>query len=145
MAHVILVIWYTATALLGPGVCCCAGRSAATPVHHQAKAPTGKRTCCGSTEHTSRSDHSPKKDHTPADCPCKHHKAAQLPPLAGTSNGSELFGKLRAFDLNWSDWAVSAAFDRSTAPPADSLTDLPASPGKLGGRALLSACQILRC
>jgi hypothetical protein len=147
MVRVLLTVWYTATALLGPAMCCCSVRSAVDSYHavaHHAEAPTPKRSCCGSEPvDASQAPDRPQKD--PADCPCKQKKVDQLPPHLGSAGGSELVGHLR--DLGPSSFGLPfiTPLDALPVRAADAHLERAVAGSKPSGRDLLVAYQLLRC
>jgi hypothetical protein len=149
LIRVLLTFWYATTALLGPSLCCCALRGAVAsspPIHYpSAEAPGSNRSCCGGeSDRSPATPRSPGKNQTPENCPCKQ-KAGHIPTTATVSNATEVFSQLRALDSTQFDWAATSGGLGVKPLAIDcSFTDC-LSPAKLGGRALLSACQILRC
>ena len=84
MARALLVVWFTFTSLLGPGVCCCALRAASPATASTAEQTETKRSCCGAVPGQRLNDEGgpcpgcPHKDQ----CPCKRDRsvAEALPP-----------------------------------------------------------------
>jgi len=149
MVRAILTFWYTATVLLGPGVCCCSLRTtvvACPSVQHEAKPQKAKRSCCSTESDSGTSpEKAPAKDRSPHECPCKHQKSDQLPTNFTVQNGFEVFSQLRALDFVHFDCVLVSPYGRPSVQFVDSLTDWWSSASKLSGRDLLSAYQILRC
>ena len=148
MIRIVLTLWYTAMAFIGPGVCCCsfhAAAEAAPTVFCSIKSPATKKNCCSTqTDAPTPTSKAPAK-HQPGDCPCKHHKAAYLPPHVASANGAETFGQFRAGNFSLFDSTFLPMVGVTKAHSALAGKERVASASKPGGRDLLTAYQILRC
>ena len=148
MVRVLLTLWYTTTALLGPAACCCSYRTAfaSSDLVSHVKAPAPKRSCCDSGPvEGCHQGNGPKGDHAPADCPCKHKKVNPLPPHVGAGSVSELIGQLRDLDDSFAGPPDSPQADALITRPTTHWTGQPLSGSWPSGRDLLTACQRLRC
>gem|GEM_PF-2066621 len=163
MARLLVTLWFSVTALMGPGICCCrpgfvaraSEPSVASPISqnlpikrsccHEDATPV--RSCCGEV-----SDSAPPAPSCPHEkgngapkgpCPCKAWK--QLGDLPGVVAGSsdELSGNA---DLPWalgvlSDLRVREPYFLAEIPPVC----LSEPPLRLSGRLLLFVYQTLSC
>lgn len=84
MARLLVTLWFSVTALLGPGICCCKSallsRAGEPPAPSQAApaSPT-KRSCCSRTEAPVRSCCNQTTDHAPSNPSCPHEKGKDGP------------------------------------------------------------------
>ncbi len=129
------ILWFTLTALLGPGVCY---RALAVSMARAGEpAPPAEREAADKSVATAASDDAPAGDGSPVCPPGQGKHAKALPPNAATNLAAEL-------------QATGAVF----VPPATVLAQppngQPAGPGfchrpPLAGRDLLAAYCLLRC
>jgi hypothetical protein len=149
MFRALLTLCYSATALLGPGACCCSLQTflnLCPSIAHAADAPPPvKRSCCAA-EHSepAPAGKADGKQPTDSDCPCKKTQDAHLPAHPPSESGVEVVGQHHAFGF--------VLFDGLTPFASHILPETDASPsvhdrpgGALGGRSLLAALHILRC
>ena len=152
MVRALLMLWYTLTVLMGPGLCCCSARSltAAQPdAHHVGDADTpAKKTCCCPDEGIAgcppdRSSH-PQDGH-PDGCPCKKLASQDQdrpgPPVYG---GAEPLGQPRFLDLPPAEPFALGLFAIPTAGHRGGGAH-PGGWAGVAGRDLLAAYHILRC
>lgn len=152
MFRALLTLWYTLTVLIGPALCRCTARAAASDLSAaQAKVDAKKpaKSCCCPTEDAGPGFNSnpaePSKHKTPADCPCKHQpKPDQDRPAPLATSGAEASSQSRAFDAGWAD-AFTLNQSSTTAPMLGSSLDSSGTPLRVSGRDLLAAFHILRC
>jgi hypothetical protein len=156
MFRALVTLCYTATALLGPGACCCSFNALlglCPSVARAAEAPApAKRSCCaaGHGESGSAPAHKPEGK-VPADsdadpnCPCKQSPETHLPAHPPTESGVEVVGQHHALSLLFLGELVPAAWDFTPAPTPAPGSACVLSEHVLAGRSLLAALQILRC
>jgi hypothetical protein len=144
-----LTLWFTLTALLGPGVCCCSLAAAPLATTSQpAKAdgaPKRAKSCCehklpaGAAKVDRAAEHAPTQGQPPkpGKCPCESEKqATSLPPEAVSAAPVE---QLPSLDASPGDLAGSRP--HLIAP----FRFAPDAPAPLAGRSLLAAYSVLRC
>jgi hypothetical protein len=156
MFRALLTLCYTATALLGPGACCCSFRAlldVCPSVAHAAEAPApAKRSCCAAGHGESGPAPAPKSEgQTPLDsdsdpnCPCKQSQETHLPTHPPAESGVEVVGQHHALSLLFLGGLLPAASDLMLAPSPAPGSACVLSGHVLAGRALLAAIHILRC
>lgn len=152
MFRALLTLWYTLSVLVGPAVCCCTVRGAASDLAAaQDKADSKKpaKSCCCPTEDSelgcNNSPAQPSKHKSPSDCPCKHQpKPDQDRPAPVATSGAEASSQSRAFDAAWADAFTLIRSPTSSLNLRSSL-ESSGAPSRVSGRDLLAAFHILRC
>jgi len=151
MSRIVLILWFTITTILWPGVCCC---SFALPSQrmsqevglgeNEAASDSGQSCCCHETQ-ACRDDG--KQDHSepakPAKCPCEQGKqnAASLPSTS--QDVTNWVAQLKLFDAQSFYSMAPSPLEFMTVSP----TRAHAIPAvfRLAGRDLLAAYSLLRC
>ena len=143
MARVALTCWFTITALLGPGVCCCsfANASPITANGQTTSATKPTKSCC-QQEVPPCGDNGKSEPGKPSKCPCNHGKqASTLPATASTT--ADLVTQLNLLDVLGVWLLASFALEYPAIPSASADTSPPVA--KLAGRDLLAVYSVLRC
>lgn len=143
MARAALTLWFTLTALAGPGVCCCGVTAAvAKPAEPTVPPPAPKpvKTCCHREAPPPAQPDPPPADphqHPAKPCPCGHDRpAATAPAPADVAAQLKLFETLPVAHL-----APATVADAVVVRRPDPLQHVP----KPAGRDLLTAYSLLRC
>lgn len=149
MCRIALTLWFTITALLGPGVCCCTFGKASDGGQPQSSAdrdtPASKpaRSCCPHGEQPAPCGDHDKPSPSPGKrCPCEHGQHLQSLPASGQADPlsadslkmlTERLGDVLApFTVD----LISTALGHPVFPPPLS---------RLSGRDLLAVYSLLRC
>lgn len=151
MFRVLLLSWYTLTALAGPALCCCSaqaiihGETAASETNHPA--PPVKKSCCQPSEGSAKTSNSSKNHQNghPDECPCKKQPKKDHDRASPAGNGvAEASGQARPLDCSFFD-SFSLASSLTRSPVDRGCGSPPNESPALAGRDLLAAYHILRC
>lgn len=150
MSRVALTLWFTITALLGPGVCCCSFAAvphSVTPTSVDGRPVPAKvpvRSCCHQEAPPCGDQGRPQPSGPvkPSKCPCEHGKQAKPLPPSGVTN-ADLVAHLRLLDTLFV--GILLWTDPDLAPPTSGVTDTSQPVIKPYGRDLLAVYSLLRC